>query len=160
MIKHFGNRIITTVDATVDDEYERSVLHRSASIYARMIIWSTFVLMMVLAWVLPGWHSLWAAALIIPLLISEGVAQAWMRAHVAAPRPYRLDAQAVIGLIVVVIVMAAGIAYNTADAAGSFGPGVLIGGAVGVVAGLIIVPWAMRRARSRDNERFAHHAED
>ena len=65
----YTDQLIDRYDQTVDDEYERLVLRRASSVSVRAIYLVTLILMAVLAWVLPGLHSLWAFTLLLPLAV-------------------------------------------------------------------------------------------
>ncbi|WIM72670.1 hypothetical protein QP028_01660 [Corynebacterium suedekumii] len=54
---NFNDTIITRADATVDDEFERDVLHRGSTISLNWTVYSLFVLGAALSWILEGFAS-------------------------------------------------------------------------------------------------------
>ena len=164
MFKSLGDRLVARSEATVDDEFERAVLHRSSSIASQVAIVTALVVMAVLAWVLPGWHSLWSMLLLAPAVIGEIVSQSWMRAQVASPRAAGVGVAGKIFLVVLIIVWAAGLQFRiggvTGDFASGFGDGALVGGLIGLAFGLMFLPRLFNRTRAKDAERLAATEED
>ncbi len=160
MIKSLGDRLVTRVETTVDDEFERAVLHRSSSVFAQISVAATMVGMVVLAWALPGWLSLWSSLLIVPLLLAEMIAQTWLRSQVASPRASRMSVRTVIALAVFTVAWAAGVQYQTSGLSDGFGGGALTGAMLGLLATLIFGPRIMQNNRARDAERLAAAEED
>ena len=160
MIKSLGESLVARSEATVDDEFERAVLHRSSSVFAQISVAATMVGMVILAWALPGWLSLWSILPIVPLLLAEMIAQTWLRSQVASPRATRIAAGTVIALVVFAIAWAAGVQHQISGLSDGFGGGALTGAIIGLVATLVFGPRIMQNNRARDAERLAAAEED
>ncbi|MDR7329023.1 hypothetical protein [Corynebacterium guangdongense] len=160
MFKSIGDHLIARADATVDDEFERAILHRSASVYAHVTVIVSMACMVVLAWALPGWLSLWSTLLAAPMLLAEFTSQAWLRGQIASPRARRVDAATVVTSFVFALAWAGGVQYRTAGLAEGFGAGGITGAVFGVAFALVLIPRLLQRTRTKDAERLAAGEED
>ena len=147
-------------DASVDDEYERTMLHRSSTVSMYLMIWFNFTVGAVLAWVLPGVLSLWSALLFLPPLLSNLIGEHWLKRHTPRPNYPGLPRRDwAIGIPVLLIWMA-GIAHNAFD--GITGPtwAMIAGG----ILGGILAHWATTkhnaRNRRKDTERLNDQLDD
>ena len=68
---NYNDATLHYFDASVDDEYERTMLHRSSTVSMYLMIWFTFTIGAVLAWVLPGLLSLWSVVMFLPPLLAN-----------------------------------------------------------------------------------------
>lgn len=153
-----GDTILTKTENLLGDEYEKQVYHQASTVAVTLM--PVFILIMgaILGWVLPGFSSLWALLVLIPLLGPNIVHELWMRSR--APRPAAKLRDGMWGLTAVNLIlsftMLFGIAYNVPENAGSL----VWGGIVGGVAALVFTPLLTKIRRERDEERLNAELED
>lgn len=151
-----NQKILDRYDASMDDEFERQVLYRAIAISYAWAAYSAFAVGAVLAWVLPGFYSLWAFLPIFILLLPEAVSTAWLRARVPYPRVSfkTVSAGEVIYLVVCSLILVAGIAVHLSSVFGvEFSIGLAAGIPGGALAGLGVF-FLLKKLRDRDRQRL------
>lgn len=156
----YPTSVIERYDASVDDEYERSILHRSSTVAVRVSYLSALLLMAVLAWVLPGAHSLWAIALFLPLGFGEFISRRWMSRQVARPRPVSPSPFETTLLLAMTAIALVGTGHNREMLTPGFVSGGLIGIIFGAVLAIVLTSRRARRQRATDRARLESELED
>lgn len=156
----YTDQLIERYDQTVDDEYERLVLHRASSVAIRAVYFVTLELIAVLAWALPGLYSLWAFALLLPLGAGELVAQRWMSARTARPRALEPTPAEIVFIVVALTIALFGYGHGAGMLNTGFIIGALVGGAIGIAAGVVSVRRRMARRRENDTARLNAELDD
>ena len=88
MIKQIGDYLVAYTQTYVDDEYEELMEHRSNTIFMWTMNCSLYTLGAILAWVLPGLHSIWGFVVsVVPTIVASMVSKKWMRKYVPYPKP-------------------------------------------------------------------------
>ncbi|MEK0372203.1 hypothetical protein [Corynebacterium mastitidis] len=82
----YGDYVIRRQERLVDDEFERAMLHKSATVALAYNDWLILLVCAILVWVLPGYYALAGLLAIIPLLFSRIIGIQWMRRTVPLPR--------------------------------------------------------------------------
>lgn len=156
----YTDQLIDRYDQTVDDEYERLVLHRASSVSVRAIYFVTLILMAVLAWVLPGLHSLWAFTLLLPLAVGEFVAQRWMSTRTARPRALEPTPGEIVFIAVTLMIAILGYGHGAGMLTPGFIAGALAGGTIGMMGGILAVRKRMSDRREKDTARLNADLDD
>lgn len=155
----YNDTIIAKADATVDDEFERDMLHRSSTVSWNWSVYLTFAAGAAMAWIAQGPASLASLILLLPPVVGHAVGVHWLRQRVPHPRQAVVTGTdwGIIGIFIVVWV--AGIAVRGFGGAPSF----ILGAAGGAVVGLLLVVFFLARTpkvRATDEERLAEGLED
>ena len=156
----FARLTFNEVERYARDEFEKEIVLKSYAIGYTVAFFTVYCAAAVLAWVLPGAHSLWALAPICGLVIAELVSSNWMKQHV--PRPGTLRSwPGIILMMVPTIALFAGIWFSTREVHGSFFAGNVISGAiVGACAAFLLGPLFAKRRHERDEKRLNSQLED
>lgn len=155
----YSDTVVARADASVDDEFEQQMLHRSSTV---TVTWMSLMMLTtaaVLSWALEGPATLWTVLIPIPMLLALWRGQLWLRRTVPTPRPVPLSGAEWMFLGVILIVWLAGISVRGFD----MSPVITLGGAFGALVGLLVamaltnrIP---RRQRTRDIRRLDAEAE-
>lgn len=146
----YPHHVLNNYDNSVDDEYERQLLHRSSTVTFYAITWLSFLGGAVLAWALPGTYALWSAILLFIPAAGQAIGTWWLRKQTAAPRFTKLSPGEWFAIIVILGVWLAGLTVNVWDGSSSAAVGALIGGIVGGGLAAILGPRITRKRRERD----------
>lgn len=80
-----GDTIVARYDATVDDEYQSNLLHKSNTITYHTGFYGYVALGAALAWILPDGNS-WIPLLVLaPMVGGAVIGTNWLKRHVPAP---------------------------------------------------------------------------
>ncbi|WP_146007490.1 hypothetical protein [Corynebacterium xerosis] len=153
-----GDAIVGGYDATVDDEYQSNLLHKSNTITYHTAFYGYVALGAVLAWVLPDGNS-WIPLLVLaPMVGGAVIGTNWLKRNVPRPRALLPSPIEWAILVFLMIVWIAGISYNAPDGGGAstvgwiFGG--LVGGVVGGIVGFTVALSFQKRGRAKDIERL------
>lgn len=153
-----GDAIVGGYDATVDDEYQSNLLHKSNTITYHTAFYGYVALGAVLAWVLPYGNS-WIPLLVLaPMVGGAVIGTNWLKRNVPRPRALLPSPIEWAILVFLMIVWIAGISYNAPDGGGAstvgwiFGG--LVGGVVGGIVGFTVALSFQKRGRAKDIERL------
>lgn len=153
-----GDTILTKTEKPLGDEYEKQVYHQASTIALTFTPTFTIIMGAILGWVLPGFYSLAALLVLIPMLGPNIIHEQWMKSR--APRPAVKLRDGMWGLaavnLILAFIMLFGIAYNVPEQAGSL----IWGGLVGGGAALLTVPLITKIRRDRDEKRLNAKLED
>lgn len=150
----YADVVIERTDATVDDEYQRSLLHKSYTYGFTMLTWANYALAAVLIWLIPEEKMFYATVAInmMPLFASK-FPQQWLRHRVPLRRVNSLTKTEAAALIVILCLWLSGVARMrwivNDDALGH-----IVSIIIGIIAGLAFVYFLFKviwsAARNRD----------
>lgn len=157
---NYNDATLHYFDASVDDEYERSMLHRSSTISMYLMIWFTFTVGAVLAWVLPGLLSLWSVVVFLPPLLANLLGEHWLKQHTPRPNYPELPRRDwAIGIPIAAIWMA-GVTYNAFDTTVIAIVAMVAGGILGGFLASRSIMKHNARNRQKDTERLNAELDD
>ena len=145
----YGDTYVERVTATVDDEFQERILFRAESVGQRYAYWATMAVVALLVWVLPGAFVVCSLLPVVPLLAGALAATRWMKRYAPRPRPLRLSAPECAGLVVLVLVWCAGLAFHVGN--GAMATGALCGAVVGGPAAWLLMRWQRASDQTRLN---------
>ena len=153
-----GDTIVARYDATVDDEYQSNLLHKSNTITYHTSFYGYVALGAALAWILPDGNS-WIPLLVLaPMVGGAVIGTNWLKRHVPRPRPLLPSPAEWALLIFVMIMWLAGLSYNDPDGGGAstvgWISGGIVGGVVGGIIGFTVALAVQRRGRRKDIDRL------
>lgn len=159
---------IAKIDATVDDEYQRMLLHQSMTVSFNALMWLTFIAGAVVLWLFPSEKTIliWTIMMTLPGL-SIVVGYGWLRKKTPMPRVNRLTTGEKVGIVAIGIASAGGVV--NARAGGDWGNatglleqgiGIIVGLVFGFAVALIILKSWVPRMRRRDEKRFDAEYDD
>ncbi|WIM66845.1 hypothetical protein QP027_06815 [Corynebacterium breve] len=162
MIKKFGDAAIAFTQRTSDDEYHATMTHQANTVGMWMVPIASMVVGAVLAWVLRGPESMWAALAIVPALSGQMAGNVWMKNY--APRPKAVSPRWYLAIgMVFIVLMFLGIVYNTYFG-GERDVSVVISMVVGILVGITLAGWlvpkSMQEAYDSDVARLEASLED
>ena len=167
MFRNFGDSIVNYVDGTATDEFEAATYHKANSVGYYTSLPVMALVGAILAWVLPGWQSLWSVIVLLIPIISGAASSQWMRNYVASPifrlrntpRSILVTYFAFCAVWLVGVIVAGGF-----DPSGSFdsagATGAIVGAIVGAVAAGTVSERISKNRRQRDQARLDADAED
>lgn len=156
-----GDRIVERYDATVEDEYQSNLMHRSNTIGYHIAYYGYLFIAAALAWIVPAERNWAPLIVVVPMLASAFVATAWMKRNAPRPRILKPTPTEIAMLIVIVGVWLGGLQYNDPNANLATALGLVSGGIVGGIVGYAAGAWALKRGRRKDIERLdAEFADD
>ena len=159
-----ADQIIETVESSVDDEFEVQTLHKSSTVFSRINLLASYLLMVILAWVLPSGYIWWAFSPILPILIAEFVSIRWLRKYTARPRAYKVHGTELAIIVVLLVILLASVAYRLYGSDGNESLSSIIGLIVGAVVGgigvAILLPRMLRKSREEDFQRLDGAADE
>nr|WP_120492124.1 hypothetical protein [Corynebacterium lactis] len=135
----YADSVIDRYEATVDDEYQRMLLHQSSTVAFTALMWLSYILAVALIWALPGPNMEIAAMVMFVLpLLGLIVGQWWLRRRVPLPRVNKISIGEIIALVLILALFIGGMARSRMMV-GSELAGYLTGSVVGVGMGLALV---------------------
>lgn len=155
----YNDTIIANADATVDDEFERDMLHRSSTVAWNWTAYLIFAAGAAMAWIADGIASIASLIVLLPPLIGHIISNRWLRQRIPHPRQAATTSVDWVVIGVFIVVWIAGVAFRGYGGSLSF----ILGAAVGSVAGLLLVAFFLARTpkvRAADEERLAEDLED
>ncbi|GAB2508376.1 hypothetical protein CATRI_04740 [Corynebacterium atrinae] len=155
----YSDDIIAQADASVDDEFERQMLHKSSTVTVKWMSWAILVTAAMLAWVLDGLDTLWTALIFPAPLVASWIGLAWLRKSVPAPRPVPLSRIDWIALIFIIVIWLAGIAVKGFGSSLAFTVGAAVGAILGLLAAVFLASRIPARQRRKDIQRLNDDAE-
>lgn len=167
----YADVVIERSDATVDDEYQQILLHKSYTYGFTMTMWANYVLATVLIWLIPEPKMVGVTVAIIFMpLVGLLFSQRWLRRQVPMPKINGLTKGEIAAVIAVIGLWLIGFSrvqiLSEASAGGGLsGLGESIAGAVaGAVVGLAFVFFLFKvvwpAARNRDQRRLDRELDD
>lgn len=151
---NYLDKILDRYNHSVDDEYEREILHQSSSIALHLLAYSMIVVGAILAWVIPGPASLWSMLVFWPVIVCSVIASAWMKKRAPRPRSITFLGSEIAFMVVVMAVWLGGVWVNAFEAHLASGFGLIGGGVVGAIVGGVATGVALKKARAKDEQRF------
>lgn len=148
------DKILDRYNHSVDDEYEREILHQSSSIALHLLAYSMIVVGAILAWVIPGPASLWSMLVFWPVVVCSGIASVWMKKRAPRPRSIKFLGSEIAFMVIVMAAWLGGVWVNVFDAHLASGLGLIGGGLVGGIAGGLAAGVSLKKARAKDELRF------
>ena len=159
-LKNFGDYAVRTTEATADDEYQRTMLHKANTVAVEAEPFFLALAFALLAWVLPGYDSLYSVLVILPTVWAQLIAQSWLRNYAPRPRPRRLLSRANAPFFLLWIIGMGGIAHNAYGSSASATFGMIVGAAAATVALLVFGPRTAAKRRQQDEHRLDAQLED
>lgn len=159
LVKKFGDYTVNLVPQYVDGEYEESIEHKSNTVLVNSLPFTIYLVGAILAWAIPGPRSLLSLLVLIPLMVGSMVGNGWMKHYAPRPKPV-IPAPLIIGMLIPVVIMFAGISYNIADGMNAFSWSAVFGAVIGGPLGLWAAMWSMKTQRKQDIDRFEAELED
>lgn len=155
----YSDSIIIRTNESVDDEYERTLIHQASTVTLTYSMWAVYVSMVVMSFFLPGWKFLLILAPLTALLAGHAAGHQWLKQRTARPRPAPLTTTEWLALITLLVLMFVGNAVGNSSYGPltEFGPtlaGGFVGGLIGLCLAIWLVPRTMRRNREQDAERL------
>lgn len=150
----YPQQVLNNYDNTVDDEYERQLLHRSSTVTFYAAMWLSFVGGAVLAWALPGNSALWSALLLFIPAAAQAIGTRWLRRHVPAPRFAKLSTGEWFALVVILAIWLTGLTVNVWDSSLPAATGALVGAIIGGGLAVFLGPRITRWRRNRDTAKL------
>lgn len=161
----YADVVIERSDATVDDEYQRALLHKSYTYGFTMLMWANYVLAAVLVWLIPEQKMLFVTvAIIVMPLVGLMFSQRWLRRQVPMPRVNGLTKGEIAAMVVIIGLWMVGDLriqmLSEADSGGSWVSSLsyILGVVVGVAVGLAFVYFLFKvvwpAIRNRDQRRL------
>ena len=154
----YADSLINRYEATVDDEYQRMLLHQSSTVAFTAMMWLCYILAVVLIWAMPGRNmEIVAIALFLIPLLALVVGQNWLRRKVPLPRISRLSKGEVVALVIVFALWVGGIARSrgtNGEELVGYLVGSLIGAGVGIGIVLFIFKVVYPAVRGHDQRRL------
>lgn len=155
----YNDATLQYFDKSVDDEYERAMLHRSSTVSMYLMIWFSFAAGALLAWVLPGLLSFWSMLLFLPPLLGNLLGERWLKQHAPRPAYPGLPRRDWAILIPILLIWLGGIFYNVFE-----GTAPALSMVIGGIFGGLFANWFIKkhnaRNRQRDAERLNSELED
>lgn len=154
----YADSVIQRYEATVDDEYQRMLLHQSSTVGFTAMMWLCYMLAVVLIWAMPG-QNMEAAAVAIFLvpLLALLIGQGWLRKRIPLPRINRVSKGEAAALCVVILLWIAGIARSRMmigmELAGYLA-GAIVGAGMGLAAVFFTFKVVYPAVRDRDQRRL------
>lgn len=160
----YADSVIHRYEATVDDEYQRMLLHQSSTVGFTAMMWLCYLLAVVLIWAMPGQNMETAAvAIFLVPLLALLIGQGWLRKRIPLPRINRISKGEAVALGVIISLWIAGLARSQMMI-GMELAGYLTGAIVGVGIGLAAVLFAFKviypAVRDRDQRRLDRELDD
>ena len=148
------------LDASVDDEYERHILHRAASVAQYYHLWFLLLSLAITPWVIPDHAVVAVLLMLLPMTLAGAISQRWLRTYNPRPRMVHSTVLEVFGRVALLCIMLWGIA-RTEFSGEISGVISLIGFAVvfGILT-LTVSPRLTRRAREREADNLAKSGQD
>lgn len=103
---------IKRYERLVDDEFERSILHKSSTVALAYNDWLSLGSAVVLAWILPGHYSVAGLIAIIPITLSRFIGVQWLRRSIPRPRYLAPSKREFVLLLVCFAAMTVGVFQN------------------------------------------------
>lgn len=160
----YADSVITRYEATVDDEYQRMLLHQSSTIGFTAMMWLCYLLAVVLIWAMPGQNmeTVAVAIFLVPLLALL-IGQSWLRKKVPLPRINRVSKGEMAALGVILLLWVGGIARSRTmigtELAGYL-TGAVVGAGIGIAIVLLIFKVVYPAVRDRDQRRLDRELDD
>lgn len=155
----YSDAIIDQADASVDDEFERQMLHKSSTVTVKWMSWSILLTAAMLAWALQGPDTLWTVLICLAPLVATWIGVAWLRKSVPTPRPVALSRIEWVALILIIVVWLAGIAVRGFGSSPSFTIAAAVGAMFGLLATIFLASYIPTRQRRKDIQRLNEHAD-
>lgn len=154
----FNDSLIQRFEDTVDDEYQRIIVHQSSTVSLNAMMWANFVAAAVLVWVFPSPQTrLITMVMFLTPLVGALVGQRWLRKRIPTPRANKLTRWEVIGLAVVIVAWISGTAMaegaDLPETAGYFS-GALMGALCGIAIAAFLFKVLVPKIRQRDQKRL------
>ncbi|WP_293771753.1 hypothetical protein [uncultured Corynebacterium sp.] len=145
---------------STEDEYQEQTLFQSFAVGYYALPATLCTVGAILAWILHGWTSYLSFLVIIPLLVSEGFSNAWLKDK--APRAKAVRGTGYyIATFVPLAFWIAGLAFRTVESGDSSNAiGLVVGAIVGGIAAAIVTPRILDKRRAQDKERLEATLED
>ena len=167
----YADVVIEHADATVDDEYQRMLLHKSYTYGFTMTMWANYVLATVLIWLIPEPKMVGVTvAIILMPLVGLLFSQRWLRRQVPMPKINGLTRGEIAAVVVVIGLWLIGFIrvqmLSEASAGGALSEtwGSIAGAVGGAVVGLAFVYFLFKvvwpAARNRDQHRLDRELDD
>lgn len=167
----YADVVIERNSATVDDEYQQMLLHKSYTYGFTMMMWANYVLATVLIWLIPEPKMVGVTvAIILMPLVGLLFSQRWLRRQVSMPKINGLTKGeiaalvAVIGLWLIGFIRVQMLSEASAGGALSESWGSIAGAVVGAAIGLAFVYFLFKVvwpvARNRDQRRLDRELDD
>lgn len=150
----YADTTLQKYDEAVDDEFERQLLHRSSTVTAQSSMWLCFLVGAILAWALPGDHSLWSALLLLIPAASQVLGQNWLKRQTARARFIELSRTDWFLMTALILAWLAGLAFNYWNGSIAAATGGLVGSLAGGGLALWLGPKAQRKRRMQDIARI------
>lgn len=151
-LNKFADYTLGLFSASADDEYHEQVLLKSQAVGMNTLGLTTIPVGAVLAWLLPGWATFCSFLVVLPLIVANGVTDAWVKQY--APRMSAINSPKYMTIpLIALVAWLAGIGYQFSSVGGPQ-YAVIIGGVVGAVVALATVPVSMRRNKHADQRRL------
>lgn len=167
----YADVVIERSEATVDDEYQQMLLHKSYTYGFTMTMWANYVLATVLIWLIPETEmAAVTGAIILMPLVGLVFSQRWLRRQVPMPKINGLTKGEIAATIAVIGLWLIGfIRAQMLSDAGTGGKlselwGSIAGAVGGAVVGLAFVYFLFKvvwpAARNRDQRRLDRELDD
>ncbi|WP_018118740.1 hypothetical protein [Corynebacterium mastitidis] len=108
----YGDYVIRRQERLVDDEFERAMLHKSATVALSYNDWLILAACAALVWLLPGNYALAGLIAIVPLSFSRFLGIQWMRRTVPLPRYAVPSKGEFLGMVAAMAIIAVGLYHN------------------------------------------------
>lgn len=167
----YADVVIERNSATVDDEYQQMLLHKSYTYGFTMMMWANYVLATVLIWLIPEPKMVGVTvAIILMPLVGLLFSQRWLRRQVPMPKINGLTKGEIAAVVVVIGLWLIGFIrvqmLSEASAGGALSEsweliaGAVVGAAIGLafVYFLFKVVWPV--VRNRDQRRLDRELDD
>lgn len=148
------DNLLDRVEATVDDEYQRAVLHKGSTVSLYYGAYLSVFLGAALAWLVPADRAYVPLLAIVPPVVGSIIGTAWVKRRVPRPRLARPGPLEVAVAIVATGIWLAGIQFNRPDGDLQTALGLVTGAIVGGVIAFFAIRVFTREARERDEERL------
>lgn len=150
----YGDTLIARYDATVEDEYQANLMHRSNTIGYHIASYGYVFVAAAMAWIVPPDKNLAPIMVLVPMFAAVLAATGWMKRK--APRPKLLKpTPAEIAITIVALgLWLGGMQYNDPHASSATAGGLVSGGVFGGIIGYMISAWSTKRGRRKDIERL------
>lgn len=150
-----SDHIVELYEKSVDDEYERKILHQSSTIANYITGYSTIIAAAIVAWFLPGKAAYLSFLFPLAVFVGQQMGQRWMRQRVPAPRAVLPSTPVLLLMVPITGLWVGGLLYNTTDNNAWSWIGAIVGAVVGGVASFFYMKKNQQHNRNLDEERLA-----